>query len=382
MLRSRRGKWMAIYNLLLLHRWAYNALDDGHKMSDAEKSKLVDITSEPEQPANANNKQIIHLNKTSKEEVQVSGAAGAKFPPPIPPHRRWGVRNRGWLSRSSHPSTNPPNKTTMSQTTELQGLPNQPFPDEKTGKNMPDKPKFNPVNFHFDLPCSCPKPHKIAKWTGKKKGWFAEYRWNPSPTGWNYEVERYYESATTPEELWELRKDLDELRAEWATIRNYYLDFVPADCDYIYENFVTDDKGELVFGQDGSALPKHKQSSYEKFLGIKDNKVNLWERPAALPKKEDIPMKKYEGFYRGGAEFPIKYETWKWETFNPLRLTEDELSEVYDSPTGKPSDTLWRGRTNQQNNFKFNPRDFDLKEPSRIELILAALNDKGWVVKE
>ena len=360
-------------------------LDEGHRMSTAEKWKLVDITSEPADLASANDKQTIDLINASNEEVEFKGAAGAKITPPIPPHRRWGVRNRGWLSRSSTPSTNPPDSTTMSQIAEIAELPNQPFPDEKTGNNMSDKPKLNPMNFHFDLPCNCPKPHKFTKWTGKKKGWFAEYRWNPSPTGWSYEVERFYKSAETPEELWDLKKDLDELRAEWATVRNYYLDFVPADCDYIYEHFVTDDDGQLVFDNFGDALPKHKQSSYEKFLGSNDEKVNLWERRAALPKKKDIPTKIYEGFYRGGAEFPLNYETWKWDSFNPanpLRLTEKELSEVYSSPTGKAADTLWRGHTNQQNNFKFNPRDFDLKEPSRIELILNALDDKGWVVKK
>ena len=245
---------------------------------------------------------------------------------------------------------------------------------------------------HYDLPCDCPKPTK--KNVRKGRQIISSMEWTePSPYGWDFNSPEYYPEGIEPEVLEEFKRKYNDLRSDWAEVRNFYYDFVPADCEYCKEHFILDDDGYFIMNNYGYPMVKTERTSYERWLDLPENRdtdskvqdIQMFERELPSPATKSKVIRNVQDVI--GWEAPTQktsteeYETWRWIR-NPTGLSDDKLWEVMDSPTGKIGDGLIRG-PNAMNMWKFNPQDYDAesRKPDRISMILQSLDEKGWTIR-
>ena len=273
------------------------------------------------------------------------------------------------------------------------------------------------VNY-YDLPCDeMPRPTKLVSKTKKLKlGKYnctiynSKFEWGePSPYGWDYSNEEYYPETLEVEELEEFKRKMHDLRSDWAKVRNYHYDWIPADSEYCKENFVLDDEGHFLLDSNGNPQVRNETTSYEKWLqnetysddkGILrtggelgedfgDKNIRAWEKGhqnksevIELPKGNVQEIIGWEAKPTHKSEVNGTYETSAWNR-NPTGLSNEKLWKVYESPTGKISDGLTRG-PNCVNLWKFNVEEIDqkLRKPTAMELIMKSLEEKNWEIKE
>lgn len=235
---------------------------------------------------------------------------------------------------------------------------------------------------HYDLPCDCPKPTKSNVRKGRQI--YSSIEWNePSPYGWDYSNPDYYAECSDPEILEEFKRKFNDLRSDWAEVRNFHYDFIPADCEYCKEHFLLDDDGYFIMNNYGYPTVKTERTSYERWLDIDSDDIGIWNRETSKPATKKVKQNVQDLI--GWEATPQnlskdEYETWNWIR-NPNGLSNDELWEVRESPTGKIGDGLCIG-PNAVNMWKFNPQEYAVenRDEDRISMIMTSLEEKGWTL--